>query len=198
MRYLLLGVFTITLFSCSNVSSPPDNVPKEFEEGNSSSFSFERSGGGGSDAVTSLYNEVADDDANLKSLEKDIRNLSGNIADASEPFNTFTYNNSNYYNSATNHLNSIRDSALKAKAKALIDASMNQYQRSVAMHNRLINEINWKQVTLNDVHTYLKLARTLPVIENYQKKNLPSTSALENASAEMDKVIQRTKDASKQ
>jgi hypothetical protein len=198
MRYLLLSVFVIALFACSNVSSPPDNVPKGLDAENSGSLSSETRYGGGGDALNDMYEEMVDDDAALKSLEKDIRSLSGNISEATRPYNTFTYYNSNYYNSATNHLNSIRDSALKTKAKAIIDASMSQYQRSVAAHNKLINEISWKQVTLNDAHTFLKLVKTLPLIENYQKKNLPSTSALENASAEMDKVIQRTKDASKQ
>src|SRR5438128_2695620 len=134
MRYLLLSVFITTLFACSNVASPPGDVPKVFEEGKSSSSGSEvRYGGGGGDAVNSMYNELAHYDANLKSLEKDIRHLQRVISDANAPYSSFAYNNSNYYNSANNHLNSIRDPELREKAKALIDASMSQYQRSVAM-----------------------------------------------------------------
>jgi hypothetical protein len=200
MRYLSLSIFTVMLFACSDVSSPPDDVPKAFEEKNSIGGikSSDSRYGGGSDVVNSMYNEIVDDDANLKSLEKDIRNIPGVIADAEGAYNNFVYNNSGYYNSATNHVNSIKDSALKQKIKVMLEASNAQYQRSGAKHNTLINEINWKQLTLNDLHTYLKIIKTIPAIEAYQKKNLPSTSPMENASAELDKLIQRTKDAGKQ
>lgn len=200
MRYILLSILATTLFACSSVSSPPENdVPRAFEE--TSSKAEVKSGsryGGGYDVVNSMYNELVDDDAGLKSLEKDIRGISGVVYDAANTFNGFNNNNSNYYNSASNHVNSIRDSALKEKIRALVEASKSQYYRSVAAHYKLKDEIDWKQVTLNDAHTYLKLIKTLPAIEAYQKKNLPSTSALENASAEIDKVIQRTREAAKQ
>ena len=197
MRLLSPALFVILLFSCDNVSSPPnDDVPKAFKETNSGSGSFGKRYGGG-DIVNTMYSDLANDDAMLKSLEKDIRNLPGNISDASAPFNEYERNNSSYYSSARNHLNSIKDSALREKIRKQIDNSSNEYNRLSAKHNALLKEIDWKQVTLNDVHTYLKLVKTLSAIENYQRKNLPSTAPLENISLELDKVIQRTKDAAR-
>lgn len=196
MRYSFLSVFIITLFACSAVSSPPDNdIPRTFEENKSKTEikSFDSRYGGSYDVVNSMYNEIVDDDANLKSLEKDIRNISGTVSDASNAFNGFNNNNTNYYNSASNHANSIKDNELREKIRVMVEASKSQYLKSIGKHNGLLNDINPKQATLSDLHTYLKLVKTLPAIEAYQKKNLPSTTALENASAEIDKVIKKQK-----
>lgn len=195
MRYFLPGLFAILLFSCDNVSAPPGDVPTAFEETKSEGFKSKY--GGREDVVTSMYNDVVNDDANLKSLEKDIRNIPGTVSDAASPFHSFDNNNDSYYSSASMHVNSIKDSALKQQVRMMVENSKTQYTRSIARHNTLINEIKWKQLTLNDVHTYLMLVKTLPAIESYQKKNIPSTTPLENVSAELDKLIQRTKDATK-
>ena len=196
MRYLLYIFFATMLFACSAVSAPPDDVPGTFQQGNDNG-SFGKKYGGREDVVNAMYNEVLDDNAGLKTLEKDIRDVPGNVSDASAAYNSFVYNNSSYYNSAMRHVNSITDTALKARIRTLVEASSHQYQRSVSKHNTLINEINWKQATLSDLHTYLKLVKTLPVIEAYQKKNLPDTKPLENVSVEIDKITERTKDATR-
>jgi len=198
MRHLSILTFAFIVCSCSNVSSPADDrkVPKALEEENSS-FTLKKYGGR-EDVVNGMYNELLSDNATLKNLEKSINNLPDMISDAESPYQVFNNNNTSYYNSALNHVNTIKDAALKEKIKAMVEASRSQYNNSVAAHNKLLNEIDWKQLSLNDMHTFLKLVKTLPVIEAYQKKNTPSTSAMENASAEIDKLIQRTKEAAKQ
>lgn len=192
MRYLLPGFIAFAFLSCDTVSAPPEEVPKAFEQ---QSASGKRLGGKGGDVINEMYDEVVSKDATLKALEKDIDDMPEMIADATAPFHAYNRNNENYYTSAARHVGYIKDSALREKIRTMIDNSKSNYNKSIASHQRLINDINWKQVTLSDLHSYLMLVKTLPEIESYQKKNLPATAPLEKISAEHDRLNERTKEA---
>lgn len=195
MRYLLPCLLALVLSSCDNVSSPPDKNRTSTGGGTVSVPGEGSRYGKGGDVIDEMYDEVVDNDANLKTLEKDIRALSETIGEASAPYKSFSRTNEDYYHSAARHIASIKDSALRQKIRMMIDNNRSAYNKSVAPHERLVNDINWKQATLEDLHTYLVLVKTLPVMEEYQKKNLPATAPLEKVSAEHDRVNQRTKDA---
>ena len=68
---------------------------------------------------------------------------------------------------------------MRDKIKALITSSLNKYNSAITKHNELLKTIQAKDLTITDLHTILKITRTLPLIEKYQTDNLPSTKSLE-------------------
>jgi hypothetical protein len=66
---------------------------------------------------------------------------------------------------------------------------MAKYNLSVASHRDLSKMIQTNQLTLSDLHNILKIVRTLPIIEQYQKKSLPETRPLEGYIELQEKTI---------
>jgi hypothetical protein len=61
----------------------------------------------------------------------------------------------------------------------------------------LLKTVEFKTANLNDIHVILKVFKTLRVIEEYQKTNLPSTKPIENLINEYNKAIQKTESLTK-
>ncbi|HEX6914081.1 MAG TPA: hypothetical protein VF145_02490 [Chitinophagaceae bacterium] len=200
MRYVIACFFATVLFACDNVSAPPEDNPGVFagEKENNGFSSTKEYRGGGKDVVNEMYEELVSREPALKALEKDISNLPETIDESTAPFRSYARNNDSYYSSAVMHMSGIKDSALKEKIRAMIENSKLAYNKSVLPHERLLNEINARQTTLADLHTSLKIVRTLTAIREYQQKNLPPTAPIEKALSEHERVNQRTKEAAAQ
>ena len=144
---------------------------------------------GSDDLVESLYNEFADKTPELKRLDDMIDNLTKSKNDSTELFDNYNSKNQLYFQSANRHVEVIKDSLLRDKMKRLIALSLTTYNASILQHNNIINSIETKSLTLADLHTVLKIARTLPIIERYQSENLPITKPLEGFSKQLDEAI---------
>ena len=66
---------------------------------------------------------------------------------------------------------------------------MANYNSSTSRHNDLLKSIETKNMTLSDLHIILKIAWTLPVIEKFQRDNLPSTKSLDGYLKQLDGTI---------
>lgn len=75
----------------------------------------------------------------------------------------------------------------------ILSDSENDSTRSFSIydHKSILNSIKTKNITLTDLHTALKIIRTLPVIDKYQKNNLPATQPLQGYLNEVDKTIKQ-------
>lgn len=188
---LLISTFIfLTLYSCDNSRTQDkhqNETPKALEE-KGSSFEF-ISKRGYDDLLESLYKELANKNPELKELERQIDKLADNKGDSSELFYKYDEKNQSYYHSANNHIEQISDTVLKERMKILIENSLTKYNSSVLNNNDILRSINNKYSSLNDLHLILKITRTLPLIEKYQKDNLPSTKSLEGYSNQLDKTI---------
>ena len=187
----LVAVFILaTLFSCNYTrpkNSQQPETPKALQDKSGESFLSKRSYN--DDLVESLYNELSDKTPELKALENSIDKLREDKADSLESFNKYKEKTNSYYNSANNHITSIKDSILRDKIKQLIDNSLLKYNSKIILHNNLLSTINTKEITLSDLHNALKLIKTLTLIEKYQSDNLPPLKSLQNVNKEYDKTI---------
>jgi len=149
------------------------------------------------DLVEELYKELLEKNSQLNELESNIRQLKDDSRDSAEAFNAFDIKNNAYYNAANNHIDAIKDSAIKQRIRSLIDNSLSKYKSKTAVHQNLQELINKKDLTLDDLHVVLKLSQTLTMIEKYQSGNLPSAKPLDMISKTYDKVIATTDSLSK-
>lgn len=149
------------------------------------------------DMVNDLYEELLEKDSALNQLEKSIDIISSQQSDSIQPFNSYDLKNASYYNSVKNHLQSITDSGLKQKMKSLIDKSLDDYNGSIAKHERLIDLLKSKDIDIRNLHVVLKIVKTLPMAEKYQTENLPSTGSMEKMLANYIRLIRQAETLSK-
>jgi hypothetical protein len=170
----------LTLASCNNnrtQDKPKQETPKALED-KSSSYEIvsKRSY---DDLVESLYKELVSKDIDLKKLEDKIDELNKSKSDTTELFDKFNGKNQSYFSSADRHVSEIKDSLVRNKIKNLVALQLTKYNSKIARHNELLKVIETKQMTISDLHNVLKIVRTLPLIDKYQKDNLPSTNSFE-------------------
>lgn len=188
---IIISTFLIlTLVSCTGGDTQENQgteTPKALEDKNSSyqivsKRSYE-------DMVESLYKELVDKNPELKELETQIKNLSETRSDSTKAFSKYNAKSQSYYSSVGNHTGQIKDSILRDKMKTLVANSLARYNTSISRYSDILKSIETKKITIADLHTVLKITRTLSVIEKYQMSNLPAIKPLEKLSIQHDDVI---------
>ncbi len=180
----------LVLASCNNTSTqnkPVQETPKALED---KSGSYELvSKRGYDDLVESLYIELVSKDINLKKLEDKIDELHKSKSDTTDLFHRFNEKNQSYYSSADSHTSAIKDSLLRNKMNVLIANNLTKYNSSIASHRELLKIIETKNLTIADLHNILKIVKTLPLIEKYQRDNLPNIKSFEGYIKKQDETI---------
>lgn len=182
----LPAILVMALVSCDNTRT--QETPKALTI-QSPSFDDYVSKGRYDDLVENLYKELVSKNIDLQKLEDKIDELQKSEGDTLNLFNQFTQKNQSYYNSVDGHVSGIQDSLLKKKMKALIANNLAAYNASIARHNELLQLIQAKNLTINDLHKILKIVKTLPLMEQYQNDNLPQATSLEGYIRQQDDVI---------
>lgn len=192
--FISLNLFVLIVISSCNTSPKPQpqqkDVPKALTEKDGSFGIVSKRNP--DDLVESLYNELADKSPALKDLEFKIDQVQESKRDSIESFNEFNGKNNSFYNSANNQIGRMNDSVLKEKVRILIESSVKQYDISVQPYHDLLKSVDQKTATLNDLHTILKITRTLPVIEKYQKESRPGIQSIKGYTKQLDEVIKIT------
>jgi hypothetical protein len=131
------------------------------------------------DLVESLYNELVSKNIDLKKLEDQIESLNESRNDSTKFFDKFHQKNESYYSAANKHVAAINDSLLKVKMSRLISDNSTKYNASIDRHKYLLSSIEANNMSIGDLHNMLKIVKTLPLIEQYQRSNLPGTKSLQ-------------------
>ncbi|SHL61895.1 hypothetical protein SAMN05444266_104183 [Chitinophaga jiangningensis] len=140
--------------------------------------------------MESLYAEIVSNDIALKRLEKSIADLNSSKQDSIDSFYKFDNKMQGYRNVVQLTVTQIQDTILRNRMKLLVDTHVAKYDSLIAKHKHLLNDINKNDSTLDDLHLALKIVTTLPVIEKYQRDNLPQTTPLEGFLNQQHKTIQ--------
>lgn len=193
---LILGLFVFMLAACGGKKERKKAIPKVLE--GKSVSADEISKRYNTDLLEGLYTELVDKSPELKQLEDDIRRMGKVQKDSISAFVNYDGKNRLYFSSANTHLALIQDSVLRARIKILIDSSIAQYDTTVVPHNTLLKYIGERNVTLKDLHNVLKITKTIPMIQEYQRDNLPEAKSLEGFSKQLDRAIKQADTLSKQ
>ena len=184
-KIFLPAILVLALVSCEN--NRTQQTPKALTI-QSPSFDY-TSKRGDDDLVESLYKELVSQNIDLKKLEDKIDALQKSKGDTLNLLNQFTEKNQSYFNSVDDHISGIQDSLLRDKMKALIANNLAKYNASIVRHNELLQLIQAKNLTINDLHKILKIVKTLALMEQYQRDNLPDIRSLEGYVKRQDDVI---------
>lgn len=171
-------------------AAPPVNNPAAFDD-NKSEYALMSKSRYRDDMVDALYKELLKENEVLTKLEKAIEGLDEQRSDSLELFKNFDTKNKDYYASAESHAGTITDSVLKKKMITLIANSREQYNRSTLKHNNLVALLNTKDTDIRNLHTVLKIVKTLPLTEKFQAENMPSATPMEKMLATYIRLIQQ-------
>lgn len=190
-RIHLLAFACLIICACNNSDNPKEQpaqqIPEALQDNKSSYVEIRK--GRGTNLLEELYDELVEKDERLKALEHGIDLLESSKADSTESINNFINKNDGYYKQADLYAVNLKDSALKQKIKALIEESSAGYRSSIAAHKDLLAKIDLTDADIDDLHTALKVVKTLPVMEKYNKNNLPSVKTLKGYLSEQQKTI---------
>lgn len=186
----LFPLLLVLLLSCSENKphvQQQQHVPQALVEQNSDVRLFSKRYG--NDLVQDLYEELLKSDPSLNEFENAAAILPSQKKDSLAYFQTFTGKNEDYYSSAETYLSQIKDSVLKNRLKVLLTESKTKFETSLTAYHNLITQIEAKDNQINDLHNAVKLVVTLPVIEKYQKDNIPSVNPVKAINKKYDAVI---------
>lgn len=154
---------------------------------------IDKSRGGYKDLVEEFYDQAVKQNSDLEMIEDDIENFYKKREDAIEKYNSFTSYNNRYYADAKARAATIADAAIKQRAGDHINKSETAYRAKMVNWQSSIAILNNNEKELSDLHTLLKVMTATPVIEKYQQNYLPDNGKLNEANADLLKVIEKIK-----
>lgn len=190
--FVVIFCFSL-LTSCGRVhresnSEAKTETPVALQDDKLEIKSYSRSG----DIIEELYQELVDKNPALQKLETDIEEFRSKSDELKGIFDKYNGKSSNYYSSASCRVAAITDSILKKRIVTLISNSSRLYENKTKELNSLLKLISQNGSTITDHHTALKIVLTLPLIEKYQKDNLPSRKKFKTLIKTQTDLIQQT------
>ncbi len=185
----IITILTLVLASCSQPTPEAPPMPKALED-NSHSYDL-GSSRNYNDLVESLYAELLKNNVDLKQLEENIKALRNNKADSTLLFDKFNEKNQLYYSAADRHISTMNDSLMRDKMKMMIATNLAKYNKAIGKHTELTKMIAANNLSIEDLHTMLKIVKTLPLIEKYQNDNLPNTKSMEGFIKQQEETIKQ-------
>jgi predicted lipoprotein with Yx(FWY)xxD motif len=145
------------------------------------------------DLVSELYKELADKTPELKQLETDLEQYHKMAGKAGTDYWNYDGKSSLYYTQADNLASHITDSLLRKRIYSIIADSRAKYKEQTAGFTTLQKTIARNDTLLDDAHLSFKILATLPLIEKYQKENMPADSPFKNMVKEQERLIKQVK-----
>lgn len=96
-----------------------------------------------------------------------------------------------YYSAADRHISTMNDSLMRDKMKMMIATNLAKYNKAIGKHTELTKMIAANNLSIEDLHTMLKIVKTLPLIEKYQNDNLPNTKSMEGFIKQQEETIKQ-------
>ena len=187
--HALIFIVFLSIGSCKNKPAAPANNPAALAEKGSFGSGLFKSYRG--NLVDELYTELLDKSRELSAVEDSLRRLETTEKDSLSRFANYDNKITHYYENARGYARSVTDSTLKARIGRMIDYSDSSYKAMAATQLALMEGIDKNKLTLSDLHSILMIVKTLPVIEKYQKANLPKGASLQKYANKQARIIQQ-------
>lgn len=186
--FLPVACFVI-LAACDGSRKPKETeltIPKALQIEKSAYPEIESRSYKSGNMVDELYDDLVSKTPLLQQIEKKITDLNENGRDSTSAFYKFDANNTTYYRSAETNLSRLKDTVLRDNILESIQNSIGEYNKRVSVQKNLVIAIKNKEINLQDLHVVLKVVKTLPVIEKYQKENQPPSKQLQGYADQLD------------
>ena len=126
-----------------------------------------------------LYEELKEQRPELDSLEKEIKDIDKSKNESLKDYNVYNARNEQGYRIANEHTLLIKDSLLRNSIELLINKSQYNYDQANAAMALAAATLENRSSALHDHQEALKIILTLNLMEKYQNKQLPNSTAFE-------------------
>lgn len=200
MKVLGIVCLAVLMIGCTNApvggqdgTPAPIETPDVLQEEKSySSSNGSKWRGDYADIIAKLYSEALEDNKGLAKLNTLIVGMDQIKRDSLKAYQTYSNNNDDYYNVAQSYASEIKDSIVRKATMSLFANLQNQYKTAVSEFDSLLADITVAQNELNDQLILMKLFVTKPMIEVYQKNELPAIKALESVLTELKRLTKES------
>lgn len=146
----------------------------------------------GIDLTEKFYKEIKNQNITYTKLEQDILTLKPAIDKDSNRFIVYDNCASYGYKEIKKIASSISEESLRKKIMTLLNKSHKKYLTKTSELKSLFDQVSANNEKLNDNYKILKIVLTLPILEKYQKENLPDIREYNNLSNAQEQLIERT------
>ncbi|MBK8805243.1 MAG: hypothetical protein IPO21_00790 [Bacteroidales bacterium] len=194
-NFLLIALILVIsiLISCSenmdsdNKTSTPQSLSEGIYSDNSSSLSKRYS----KDIIQRLYYEAIEKDSSLKKLDEQIYNLDKYKEDSIAAYSKYLNNNTQYWNTVENYVNSIQDTVLRVLVKSRYKTLEDEYKKQMRTQTNAYDSLTNKIRNLQDCELMLKLSVSSEMMKQYQKTELPNCNTIKEIVKKYDTMIER-------
>lgn len=191
---VILFVLASVLMGCQRAKQPANQpkqeTPKALREDKSDVSSF-LSKSGREDLLEALYAGLIKENQQLQDIESLIEDNRTEKNDIVGKYNDFNQKSDRYYSDAREHCRQINDSVLRKRILAILKTSSDNYQNRISYLAMLVHTVETKNTSIDDYHTAMKIVVTLPLIENFQRENLPKDSIFKGFNKKQDNLIRK-------
>ena len=200
MKKIVIICILTFINSCSKENTTAEITPKnetdkvilkDSEEGSFSRFSNPRD-----PLIEKIYYKLIENDPQLKKLDENINELNNENIDYNRNLNSILQKPEDYYSDAKNRTKSLRDSLLKKEITKLIELSEKKFRNHTFSLNEKMKNTRLNYFTINDLYNVLKIKKTLPAIEEFQK-TIPDNQKIDSIIKEQEKLIKELKSLKK-
>lgn len=177
----IIITFSISLLviSCKK-DIPAENKIVEKAAGNTeSSFPIKRMGKS-QDILDGMYSELIKNDLKLQALNEKVISTRKDSKIIEDLNVDILKNTTDYYDQAENSAKSIQDSVLKKEIMELVNNSSDNYYVKKDKFEELKRQLKINNEKIYSFYQAVKIRKTLPEIEKYQKANPLKTDSLIN------------------
>ncbi|TDX86798.1 hypothetical protein [Epilithonimonas xixisoli] len=174
--FLFLSLI-LSVYSCKENNSDKNEIVEKAAENTESNFSIKRMSKS-QDILNGIYSELLKNDAELQKLDEKINSIQNDGKILKNINSDIVSNSDDYYLLAKNSAKSIQDSIMRKEILGLVENSSDKF----SVNKNKLEELK-KQVRLNNNRIFsfyqaLKIRRTIPEIEKYQKAHPLNTDSL--------------------
>jgi len=133
----------------------------------------------GENILETLYQELKEQRPELLALEQEIEAVDQAKEEALADYRAYNAKNEQGYTMANQQLSGIKDSLLRNSIELLIQKSQYAYDQDNAAMALAAATLENRSTSLHDHQEALKIILTLNLLEKYQEKQIPNSSAYE-------------------
>lgn len=191
-RVLIPLFFAIVLFSCGKGNQNPEEEQKETPEAIENNYS---SGGYSSmkrgwsmNIIERLYKEAVEKNKIVNTINQSVELANNFYLDSLVDYNKYVSINKEYWDVANDYITAISDTVMRMELKTIFDKAESEYCSSNEKLLFLNDKIKLEKKHFENQVRFLKLAVTLPMIQNYQVNEIPDSSAMNSILVGFDTV----------
>lgn len=194
MKIIYILLITIAFQSCNDAKNrtTQDTLATLENDSETKISSYTRY----DDVIEKLYEDLTAKNPPLQQLEKDIKAIQAKAKKHTNDYNKYESKSTDYYTSANSKIAYIKDSLLRAQIMDLVKKSQLEHSKNTSSLTALINSVNANNAAIDDYYTLLKIVLTLPLIEQYQRDNLPTETPFKETIEEQKKTVEEIKQLS--